>query len=69
MMAKKEVMCVSCYKYYVGSFSSRYCPECRSKRWSKLAKERKLHELGTQARRGYTKIRDLDLREGEENGE
>ena len=59
-MAKQEVMCIRCYKYYVGSWQSRYCPECRQRKRSETAARHKFERnFGAK----YTKIRDLEVTE------
>ena len=59
-MAKQEVMCIKCYKYYVGSLQSKYCPECRKLKRSESATRNKLvKNFGPK----YTTIKDLDLKE------
>ena len=59
-MAKQEVMCIRCYKYYVGSWQSRYCPECRQKKLSETARKNNLQRnFGAK----YTKVKDLEVTE------
>lgn len=62
-MTKHEVMCVKCYKYYVGGPATKYCPECRKKKWSQSAKDHDLCHAGAMARWGkYTKVSELEVR-------